>query len=82
LFHQVGGLQDRQLAQFFHDVCDVSHIAFLSVVSSSAAATANFSSQPANRRFTFVVVCFSRFEISNLKSKIVFVVAQASCPPH
>jgi hypothetical protein len=55
LFHQVGGFQDRQLAQFFHDVSDVSHITFLSVVSSSAAATANFSSQPANRRFTLLL---------------------------
>jgi hypothetical protein len=25
LFHQVGGFQNRQLAQFFHEVCNVSH---------------------------------------------------------
>ena len=55
LFHQVGGFQDRQLAQFFHDVSDVSHITFLSLVSSSTAATVNFSSRPANRRFTLLL---------------------------
>ncbi len=71
-FTKSAASKNRQLAQFFHDVCNVSHITFLSVVSSSAEATANFSSQPANRRFTFVV-CFFRFEISNLKSKIVFL---------
>ncbi len=59
-FTRSAASNDRQLAQFFHDVCDVSHIAFLSVVSSSAAAPANFSSRPANRRFTLLLfVCFS-----------------------
>jgi hypothetical protein len=28
LFHQIGGFNHRQLAQFFHDICNVSHITF------------------------------------------------------
>src|SRR5208282_2916637 len=71
LFHQVGGFENRQLAQFLYEVCNISHVAFL-VVSSSAAvrlrpasarhATA-FLSSFVNRRFTLLLlfVCPARW---------------------
>src|ERR1019366_10510640 len=61
LFHQVGGFENRQLAQFLYEVCNISHVTFL-VVSSSAAATAILSSRPVNRRFTLLLfVCPTRW---------------------
>ena len=58
LFHQVSGFDDRQLAQFFDECLRcLAILLFLSVVSSSASASAIFSPQPANRRFTLLFVC-------------------------
>jgi hypothetical protein len=69
---QVGGLQDRQLAQFLYDVCDFCHNYYLRAflfVSSSPAATGDFSSRPANRRFTIYCLCFCYFRRRLLRLK-------------
>ena len=64
LFHQVGGFENRQLAQFLHEVCNVCHIILLSFVSSSASAAAL---APAAGNFKF------RLRTDDLRCCLLFV---------
>src|SRR5665213_2626712 len=58
-FDELRDFYYRCIAQLLFCCWDVQcHIIFLSFVSSFTAATANFSSQPANRRFTLLLFVF------------------------